>query len=353
METTTAAEVPAEVPADYAAREDLRSLEQRVEALAAVHRDTGTAAPASPLAQYRSFEGYARAVYRGDVSVRALADQITGDNPGVVEHGWVRDLKGIVDKGRRFVTALGAGSLPASGTSVAWPYYDGTLTDLVGVQATQKTAITSAEVNLKKGDEDIVTYAGGSDIALQLLERSDPSYLDAYLRIMALAWARVTEAAAVAAAEAAATGAASFEGDTPAALFTAIVDAAAKVEDATGMPPDGGLVAPAVWATYAGLLGEDDRPIFAPYAGPSNAPGGPRAPGALDLAIAGIPVVRGVVATTAPFIVTNRAAFQWLEDGPRNLAADDVEKLGRSVAIYSYAAPAAYVPTGIVKITTT
>jgi hypothetical protein len=49
-------------------------------------------------------------------------------------------------------------------------------------------------------------------------------------------------------------------------------------------------------------------------------------------------------------IVTNRAAIQWAEDGPRLMTADSVATLGRNVAIYGYGAATAFIPNGIIKI---
>jgi len=141
-----------------------------------------------------------------DVYARALADQITTNNPGVMTPGVIGEVKGIIAASRPGVDAFGRESLGESGMSVDWPYFAGNLAALVGVQAAQKTEITSVRVDLLKGTTPLATYAGGSDVSLQLVARSRPSYLEAYARIMLAAYAVVTDKAFVDAVEAAATG---------------------------------------------------------------------------------------------------------------------------------------------------
>jgi hypothetical protein len=49
-------------------------------------------------------------------------------------------------------------------------------------------------------------------------------------------------------------------------------------------------------------------------------------------------------------IVSNGAAANWIEDGPRLATAENVGKLGRDVAIYGYAASGVYLPAGVVRV---
>jgi hypothetical protein len=133
---------------------------------------------------------------------RTFADQITSQNDGLNPVGWITDIKRIVFLGRRAINAFGGPApLPDSGMSIKYPFLSSSNT-LVGVQSTQKTEITSARIDIDDGDGTIATYAGGSDISLQLLERGTPSYLTAYQRIMTNYWANVTDDAFVTALEA-------------------------------------------------------------------------------------------------------------------------------------------------------
>jgi HK97 family phage prohead protease len=332
----------------YATAADLETLAARVDAERAA---PPAVASAHPLARYASFGDYVGAVYRGDASpdeIRALADQVTPDNPGVVPPAWLGDVRGIIARARRLIDGTG-GALPpgASGLEVAWPFYDGDLAALVGVQAAEKGPITSVKVSLKRGATDLVTYAGGSDIALQLIERSTPAYLDAYMRIMAAAFGVVTEAAFGAALVA---GGVKIPGGTPAGFHATIVAAASDVDDATGMAPSVIGIAADVWPSIAGAVDGDGRPLYAPI-GASNAPGTPDGPGAVGgISVAGIPAfrVKGLPAGSA--VVTNGDAARWVEDGPRTIDAANVGALGRDVAVYGYAAPALFSPAGVVVL---
>ena len=49
-------------------------------------------------------------------------------------------------------------------------------------------------------------------------------------------------------------------------------------------------------------------------------------------------------------IASNELAAAWMEDGPFQAAAEDVEKLGRNVAYWSLGAGARFIPAGIVEI---
>src|SRR4029078_1340944 len=90
----------------------------------------------------------------------------------------VRRVTGIGSRGRPAITAFG-GPAPIGdvGMSVTWPYFDGTLTDLGAAQSAQKPEILSSPLDIKLGTEALVTYAGGADIAFQLIRQADPSVL--------------------------------------------------------------------------------------------------------------------------------------------------------------------------------
>lgn len=335
----------------FASVEAVERLSARIDAV----RSATPGDPASPLARFPSFGHYAAAAYRGEVTpeeTRALADQITTNNPGVMPPSWVNDVKGIVSRPRRLIDGTGGPMSPGdSGMDLAFPYFDGTLSALVAPQATQKTQVTSVRVDLKKGTAALVTYAGGSDIAYQLLERSSPSYLDAYLRIMASAYGVVTEAA-FAAAVLAAAGTPGAAAGLP-AFYEWVIGASATIEDATGSGASVIGVASDVWPKLAGATDADGRPIFPPV-NPQNAPGVPTGPGAVGgISVAGIPVYRSPGLTAGKVVALNGEAARWAEDGPRTISAEDVPLLGRDVAVYGYAAPALFVPGGCVAATVT
>ena len=187
-ETTEEAVVVSE---DKEARE---AIAQVRESVAKIEARAFTSEPVHPLAQYRSFGDYSKAVLSGEVESRALFDQVTGDNPGVMPPNWMLQVMGIIDLGRRVINGVGGPqSAGTAGMDINWPYFDGVLTDIVEAQANQKDEVNSVQISIEKGTATLATYAAGSDISYQLLQRSSPSYLDAHNRIMAASYATVTD----------------------------------------------------------------------------------------------------------------------------------------------------------------
>lgn len=315
-------------------------------------RGSPIADPWSDLRGYRSLGEIVQAAAQDDAdpqlvrwAARALADQLTTDsNAGVTTPGIVGNLRRLVDRGRPAITAFGGPApLEGVGLSFSFPYYDGTLTNLVGEQATQKTEVTSAKVEIKSGSVTIKTYAGGSDIAYQLIRRSSASYLEMYTRIILAAWALVTDAAFVTALEAGTVTVDFAEAITAVdatELKGWLIDAAVAVDLATGTPAEFALAGTTAFKAAAKLL--NPAPVF-------NAVGTMNLR-QLEVNVGGLPIIHDPNVTTAKFIVSNREAARWHEDGPFQATAEDVAKLGRDVAYWSLGAAAIYVPAAVVEV---
>lgn len=308
--------------------------------------------PVHPLGEFRTLVDFADALYSSadgpalrELFHRALVDQVTTDNPGVMPPGWVTTVFGIIDRSRPLVDAFGTDPLPPAGMDVNWPYFDGNLLTLVGVQATEKTPITSVKVSLKKGNAELDTYAGGSDISYQLIRRSTPSYRDAYLRIMFAAYAAVTDKAAATATIAGATGTVALAGTTGPDLRAGLFEASIAVETATGSPATFALAASDVFVAIGGM-----PDLYPQMYGTNNASGTADA-STLVVNVSGLPVKHDPFLPAGALIVSNGQAASWWEEGPMTVAAEDVEKLGQNVAVWGMGTFGATVPAGIVKVT--
>jgi len=331
----------------------------RTEVARTVTRTTGRQA-AHPLARFDNIQEAMRAGY-ADIEVareigrvmagRTLADQITTDNPGVVPGGWINQVYGIVDQGRPAIQAIGVQPLPPEGMVINWPYYTGDLTTLVGVQATQKTPILSVKVSILNANAPLKTFAGGSDISLQLINRSSPAYLESYLRIMASAYAAVTDKDAATALSAQVTLARNnFVVYDPAAadptgsvLRTAVFTASTKVQAATGQPATVVLCGLTAFIKLGGLL--SPAPVF-------NVTGTADA-STLDINVHGLDVVYDPYLPATEILVTNGLAASWREEGPQTIHSTDVERLGESYAVWGMGLLTPTVPTGIVGLRAT
>ena len=345
LETTESTEVNS---VDIEAREAVKALREEVQTISA---KAFTSEAQHPMSAYRSFGEYCKAVYKGDAENRALDVQTLADSPGLVPPIWLRDIKGVLDRGRPVITALGGpSSAVGSGMTITWPYFDGNLSAIVSTQAAENDEVNSVDIDIKKGTANLVTYAAGSRLTQQVIERTDPSYVDAHQRIMLGAFGTETDYAFQTALWANDTAGVdyNFADDTTGALFReAVFAAAVDVETATGQPADVVLVSSTVFKKIGGWSS------FFPDSYPVSNVSGTFNARTLNLSVAGLPIVLARnfnTNDTQNAIVTNRAAIEWAEDGPRLMTNDVAANLGRDYSIYGYAAALPFVSAGIVGI---
>jgi len=344
-ETTESTEVNS---VDIEAREAVKALREEVQTIAS---KAFTSEAQHPMSAYRSFGEYCKAVYKGDAENRALDVQTLADAPGLVPPIWLRDIKGVLDRGRPVITALGGpSSAVGSGMSISWPYFDGNLSAIVSTQAAENDEVNSVDIDIKKGTANLATYAAGSRLTQQVIERTDPSYVDAHQRIMLGAFGTETDYAFQTALWANDTAGVDYDfaADTTGALFReAVFAAAVDVETATGQPADVVLVNSTTFKKIGGWTS------FMPDSYAPNNVSGTFNARTLNLSVAGLPIVLARnfnTNDTQTAIVTNRAAIEWAEDGPRLMTNDVAANLGRDYSIYGYATALAFVPSGIVSI---
>lgn len=307
---------------------------------------------ADPWADHRrSFGELARAEAMGDTTARgwlarALADADTTSSPGVTTPGVVGEVRGIFSRGRPAIDAWGRSQLDGVGMTVDWPYLAaGTnWATIVGEQVSEKSEVVSIEVPILKGSSAIKTYAGGSDVSYQLIRRSSPSYLEAYARILAIAYGNVTEAAFINIIEGTAGILDGAPIDWATATAAAIVEglflASTQVADATGAPAGFVLASATPYAAIAGAVGALPVPVT-PAA--MNA-------ATLQLNVAGLPVFYSPAVNAGTVLVSNGLTAEWHEDGPMYATEEDVAKLGRNMAIWGMGSAEVAIPSGIVQI---
>jgi len=313
----------------------------------------GKAGGVSPLGRFDSLVAYADAAY-GDAAAapllaRALVDQTTALNPGVMAPAWLTTIVGLLERPRPAIQALGgAKSLGDSGMEIDWPYVDPALdlNAVIAKQTAEKTEINSVLVKILKGTAGIDTFAGGSDVSYQLIRRSKPAYREAYIRILLNAYARETEAEFETDLAAGATSSLVLTATATADQVRAFLFAAsAIVEDYTGAPATIDLVSPAEFLRLGGLTG-----LYAQQYGTQNVVGTADA-ASLRINVSGIPIVRAPFLTGNTHLVTNSEAAGWHEDGPFPISAEDVAKLGQNVAVWGMGATVIQIPKAIVKST--
>jgi HK97 family phage prohead protease len=201
---------------------------------------------------------------RGDSDARdlvaALAVATVAENTGMVPPTYLRDIIGVIDASRPFISSIETAALPASGMKVFTPKLGAQaivgLTAEGAEYASQDTAVTFQEDN-------VVKFAGAGILDEELVLRSDPSFLDLYLRELAASYAQKTDAYA---AKIAADGSADSIGAT---LYKAIALGIADSYNVMRSTPSKLLVAPSGGfdsIDFANILGAVDgsqRPLFA------------------------------------------------------------------------------------------
>ena len=338
------------IPDDVVRTDDLNRLRDDLTREISVTAERSDANPYADLLEFDNFGSLTQAAFRdkdlNDQLHRALSNQITTNNPGVMLPNDVQEIKRIVETSRPTINSFGSEQLPASGMSVEFPYTDTDVSTLVGVQSAEKTAITSVQIEIKQGTAAVATYSGGSDISVQLIERSQPDFLSTYMRLMSIGCATTTEAAFGSAIVAAAT-AGGAAGGTAESVKAAVFTASVAVEAATGRPAEFVLASTDQFVALGAMAGLEN----AVY-GTTNVAGTSSA-STLQVNINGLPVRHCQHLADGSLIVSNSTAASWMGSGMRTISAPHVELLGQDVAVYELGASVVYVPAAIISLTGT
>jgi HK97 family phage prohead protease len=291
---------------------------------------------------------------RGDADARelvaALSVATVAENTGMVPPTYLKDVIGIIDTSRPFIDSIERAALPASGMKIFTPK--------LGTQATvaltaEGAEFSSTDTTVTFQEDDVVKFAGAGVLDLELVDRSDPSFLDLYLRELAASYAQKTDAyAAKIAAEAAA-------GSSSSTIYKAI---ALGISDAFGVmrqTPNNLLVATTGGEDgidYAGLLGAVDgsnRPLFAAAASQNAA--GLITQGSTNGTVAGLNLVvdpnyTGDNGNAKHALVYPTMAMRFHESGTLQIRTNVVSNGQLEIGIYGYVAVVNRYPAAFRKL---
>ena len=291
---------------------------------------------------------------RGDADARelmaALQVATVAENTGMVPPTYLKDVIGIIDSSRPFIDSIERAALPASGMKIFTPK--------LGTQATvaltaEAAEFSSTDTTVTFQEDNVVKFAGAGVLDVELVDRSDPSFLDLYLRELAASYAQKTDAyAAQIAAEAAA-------GSSSTTIYKAI---ALGISDSYGVmrkTPNNLLVATTGGEDgidFAGLLGAVDgsnRPLFA-AAAPQNA-AGLITQGSTNGSVAGLNLVvdanyTGDNGNAKHALVYPTDAMRFHESGTLQIRANVVANGQLEIGIYGYVAVVNRYPAAFRKL---
>jgi HK97 family phage prohead protease len=291
---------------------------------------------------------------RGDSDARdlvaALQVATVAENTGMVPPTYLKDVIGIIDSQRPFIDSIERAALPASGMKIFTPK--------LGTQATvaltaEAAEFSSTDTTVTFQEDVVVKFAGAGKLDLELVDRSDPSFLDLYLRELAASYAQKTDAYA---AQIAAQNATQSSSST---IYKAI---ALGISDSYGVmrqTPNNVLVATSGGEDgidFAGLLGAVDttgRPLYAAAA--SQNANGLITQGSTNGTVAGLNLVvdpnyTGDDANAKHALVYPTMAMRFHESGTLQIRANVVANGQLEIGIYGYVAVVNRYPAAFRKL---
>jgi hypothetical protein len=283
--------------------------------------------------------------------VAALQIATVSENTGMVPPNYLKDVIGVIDSQRPFIDSIERAPLPQFGMKVFTPK--------LGTQATvaltaEGAEFSSTDTTVTFQEDSIVKFAGAGVINVELLDRSDPSFLDLYLRELAASYAQKTDAYA---SNIAAQNSAASTGST---IYKAIADGIADAYGVMKRTPNNLLVSNGGGSgdiDFSGLLGAVDttgRPIFA-AAAPMNA-NGLVSQGSTVGTVAGLnlvvdPYYTGNDAGVKYGLVYPTEAMRFHESGTLEIRANIVANGRIEVGVYGYVCVVNRYPTAFRYLT--
>jgi hypothetical protein len=294
------------------------------------------------------------AASRGDSDARdliaALQVATVAENTGMVPPNYLRDVIGIIYNSRPFIDSIERAALPASGMKIFTPKLGTQATVAVTAEAAE---FSSTDTTVTFQEDTVVKFAGAGRLDVELVDRSDPSFLDLYIRELAASYAQKTDAYA---AQIAAQNATQSSSTT---IYKAIALGIADSFGIVRQTPNRLLVANTGGEDgidFSGLMGAVDttgRPLFA-AAAPQNA-NGLMAQGSTSGTVAGLNLVvdpnyTGDDANAKHALVYPSNAMRFHESAQIQLRTAVVANGQLDIGLYGYVAVVNRYPTAFRKL---
>jgi hypothetical protein len=297
---------------------------------------------APPMTLHRALAEALVMVAKNPSENRALADVIgtaPGNASGLIRDQYVAQILGQINALRPLFAAAGKTQFPSSGYGLQFPRI--TQNTLVAKRGAEKTEIPTRELTIAPANYPMEWFAGGVDVALELIAQSDPSVVEIVVNNLLNQYAGATETEFAADAVAAATvGGAVLPVADWAAFSGAVIDTSADIRVATGAPGDRLGLTTASWKSVVALL-NPSQPSVSYGAGP-------------DFTAESVNVA-GITAFHAPALSAdlqfNTTALVNAERPPETVTATNVALMGRDIGVLGATIAAPLYPAGIVKYT--
>jgi HK97 family phage major capsid protein len=289
----------------------------------------------------------------GDEDARqyVLAAADTSDNAGLVPTRQLTTvINGLANTTRSNIDAISRGALPDAGMTFEIPKI--TVLPTVAVTAEAGTP-SETDQNSAFVSVDVKKYAGQQTFSVELLDRSNPLFMNELMNNLAAQYAKATDTAVNAAliAGASADGTTTTTYPTAAELLGVVARGAASVYSNTQGFARNIIMNTSQWSNVM-TLNDSGRPIYNAQV-PQNA-GGVVAPTSVRGNVAGLDLY--VTANTAAgtdtdgsILIVNPDAYTWYEGPTYQLRADVIASGQISIVMYGYGAIATKIAAGAFK----
>jgi HK97 family phage prohead protease len=269
----------------------------------------------------------------------AAGEATTTDNAGLIPVPFLREIIGVVDSSRPFVDSINRAALPAAGMSFRIPRWDvlPTVAETAELATPSDTMTEISDLTV-----DVVKFAGQQRVSIELLERSDPSYLDELLRGLAASYAQQTDLYAFN------EGVVGVGGSGGTGYVAAIADGIADSANVMRFNPNRLVVGA---TRYAALLGDVDdagRPLFNAVGPTTNAAG----TNVFSRGnVMGLDLVVDYNINPNNILVYPSAYATFYESGTAQVRVNVIDTMTVEIAVYGFVALANKYPTAIRNLT--
>ncbi len=287
--------------------------------------------------------------------VRAAADS-TSTNPAFSPQQYLTNIfVSNTNFGRAAVDACTKAALPASGFTINVPTLISPTQTAPTVASTAESAAPSNTGMTSAYQSYTVTkYAGQQTISLELIERSDPIFMDQLMIQLERAYLLATDAAVIAALISSGTTA-TATANTSAGLISFLSTEAAAAYAGTSYFAKNVVIGSGTWAASMGYLDSTGRPIFnatSPMNTAGNVNNASIRGNLLGLdAYVDVNAVSTAGANNSAFVIAPEAVTIF-ESATAMFSVNVVSSMSVNLAIYGYMAPAVLQPKGVRKYLT-
>ena len=275
----------------------------------------------------------------------------TTDNAGLVPTRQLTEvINGLANVTRSNIDAISRGTLPDAGMTFEIPKISvmPSVSAVNEAQAPSETVQNAAFVSVS-----VQKYAGAQQFSVELLDRSNPLFLNELMVNLAAQYAKATDtavnAALISGASLDATTIATYP--TAAELLGVVARGAASVYGATSGFARNIIMNTSQWSNVM-TLNENGRPIYNAQV-PSNA-GGVAAPTSVRGNVAGLDLyvtanTASLTDTDGSILIVNPSSYTWYESPTYELRADVIASGEVYIMLYGYGAIATKLGAGCFK----